>query len=311
MGRPPCLSPPPARRPEGDTFFRKTGRIPVLWLWNRSSEAKGDGCDVRGGRYLRSWRVSRGNALVDRRLGDGRVLEAATGTAGPSWGGWYRSAKYVGSSQRRMTASTQGATSSRVGRYQLTDVSRSERGWTIPESPSVSGRPPRSDDGDAVEHRLDGDERLILAMARASRAEDLRDLVPHRIGIFSLEHGTTAHAVRRLDLEGLAELIRRDQRPAVALVTGLAAAIPPGRRSWRASLDVHVQRNRSRRLRRVGGVLVKPRLQVGDPFLQGGDDHQNRRLSFRRDGVPDRFRDRRVRAPPPDSASLLQKNSGP
>jgi hypothetical protein len=39
---------------------------------------------------------------------------------------------------------------------------------------------------------------------------DLGDLMPHRIGVLSLERSTTASTVRRLDLEGLSELLGWD-----------------------------------------------------------------------------------------------------
>jgi hypothetical protein len=59
---------------------------------------------------------------------------------------------------------------------------------------------------------------------------DLGDLVSHRIGIFSLERGATALAVLQLDLEGLSELLGRNERSVVAIVAGLTAPLPPRRR---------------------------------------------------------------------------------
>ena len=60
-----------------------------------------------------------------------------------------------------------------------------------------------------------------------SNRRDLGDLVSQRLGVFSLKRGATAFAVRRLDLEGLAQLLGRDECLRVTLVTGLAAAFPP------------------------------------------------------------------------------------
>jgi hypothetical protein len=68
---------------------------------------------------------------------------------------------------------------------------------------------------------------------------DVGDLMPHRIGVLSLERSTTASAERRLDLEGLSELLGRDQRSGVASVTGLAAPLPARRREGRSPPDLH------------------------------------------------------------------------
>jgi hypothetical protein len=68
---------------------------------------------------------------------------------------------------------------------------------------------------------------------------NLDDLVSQRVEVFSLERGATAFAVRRLDLEGLGELLGRDQYSGVARVAGLATSFPP-RRRWRWSpLGLH------------------------------------------------------------------------
>jgi hypothetical protein len=136
---------------------------------------------------------------------------------------------------------------------------------------------------------------------------DLGDLMPHRVGVVSLERCTTASAVRRLHLEGLSELLGRDKLAGVTLVTGLAAPLPPGRWGRRTPLDLHGGGIRRGWFRGVGGVLVEPGLQVSDPLLQRDDDGQDGRLGFRRYRIPERFGDRRMRAHTGDSTSLLYK----
>jgi hypothetical protein len=116
---------------------------------------------------------------------------------------------------------------------------------------------------------------------------DLGDLVSQWIEVLSLEGGTTASAMCRLDLEGLAELLGGDQRAGVALVTGLSSTLASGRRSGRPPLELDVGRVGRGRLGRIGGIQVEPRLQLGDPLFQRGNDSQDGRLGFGRNGVPE------------------------
>jgi hypothetical protein len=67
---------------------------------------------------------------------------------------------------------------------------------------------------------------------------DLGDLVPDRIRILAFEPGTAAAAPGRLDLECFADLMGRDERAGVSLVTGLPSAFPPRRRGGRPALDL-------------------------------------------------------------------------
>jgi hypothetical protein len=143
---------------------------------------------------------------------------------------------------------------------------------------------------------------------------DLGDLVSQGLGIVPLERDATASALRRLDLEGLSELFGWDQRPDVAFVARLSSALAPGRRDRRSPLELDGGRIGGGGLGRVGGIEVEPRLQLGDSFLQVGDpllqrsnDGLDGRLGFRRNGVPQGFRDRRVRAHTGDTTSLLYK----
>jgi hypothetical protein len=140
---------------------------------------------------------------------------------------------------------------------------------------------------------------------------DLGDLMSQRVDVFALEEGTTASTVRRLDLEGLSELLGRDQRPGVALVSGLAPALPPGRRGGRPPLELYGGRVGRGRLGGVRGVLIEQGLQGDDPLLQRGDHGQEGHLGFRRYGAPERFGNRRVRAHTAASTSLLYKKFGP
>ena len=64
-------------------------------------------------------------------------------------------------------------------------------------------------------------------------------------------------------------------------------------------------------LEELVGILVEPRLQIGDPRLQGGDDGQDGRLGLQRHGVPEGFGNWRVRAHTADSTSLLNKEFEP
>jgi hypothetical protein len=140
---------------------------------------------------------------------------------------------------------------------------------------------------------------------------DFGDLMSNRVKVFALEGGPTASTVRRLDLERLSEVLGRDQRPGVALVSRLAPALPPRRRNGRPPLELDGGRVGRGRLGGVGGVLIELGLQIGDPLLQRGDHSQDGRLGFRGYGAPERFGDRRVRAHTADSTSLLYKEFGP
>ena len=55
---------------------------------------------------------------------------------------------------------------------------------------------------------------------------DLGDLVPHRIGVVPLEGRAAAPAMRRPNLEGLADLLGWYEGPGVPPVAGLATTLP-------------------------------------------------------------------------------------
>ena len=67
---------------------------------------------------------------------------------------------------------------------------------------------------------------------------DLGHPVSQGIGIVSPQRGATSLALRRLDLEGLAEVFGWYQRSGVSLVTGLSPALAPGRRGRRSPLEL-------------------------------------------------------------------------
>lgn len=99
--------------------------------------------------------------------------------------------------------------------------------------------------------------------------------------------GRAARAHLRHALHNTAELLGPDHRPDGPPVAWLAAAIAPrGEPGW---LALDVGRVARRRPRGVGGIQVKPRLEIGDPPLQTTDDGGEKRLGFGCECVPDRL----------------------
>jgi hypothetical protein len=96
---------------------------------------------------------------------------------------------------------------------------------------------------------------------------DFGDLMPSRIGVVAVKGGTTPAAVGRLDLERFAELFGRDKVPSVAGMSGLAPALPPGRRRRRPTLDLDGGRVGRGWPGGVGGILVEPGFKLSDPSL--------------------------------------------
>jgi hypothetical protein len=139
---------------------------------------------------------------------------------------------------------------------------------------------------------------------------DLSDLVSQGIGIVSPQRGATASAVGRLDLDDLSKSFGRDQRSGMSWMPGLSSTLAPGGWDRRSPLDLDGRGICGGGLRRIGGVEVEPGFQLGDPLLQRGEGRQESRLGLRRDGVPERFRDRRMRAHTTGTTSLLYKAFG-
>ena len=92
-------------------------------------------------------------------------------------------------------------------------------------------------------------------------------------------------AFGRLALDDLAELLGRDQRPGVTTMAGLPAPLLARGGSRWPSLDRGGIGGG--RLGGVGGVLVEPLLQVGDPPLEGLHQRRDRRLRLGRERIPD------------------------
>lgn len=97
----------------------------------------------------------------------------------------------------------------------------------------------------------------------------LGDLMSERLGVLTGQGVTAPAAFRRLAVDDLSELLGRDQGSGVVTMAGLSAPLLPRGRSRRSSFD----RGRvgRRGLGGVGGVLVDPLLQVGDPPLKGSE----------------------------------------
>ena len=120
----------------------------------------------------------------------------------------------------------------------------------------------------------------------------LGDLVADRPGVGALQGPAAAAAVRRLALDDCRQPLGRDQLAGVSPMSALPAPLLPRRRPGRAALDV--RRVAGRRPRGVGRVLAEPRLQRGDPPLEGLDQREDRRLRVGRDLVPKLSGDRRL-----------------
>jgi hypothetical protein len=136
-----------------------------------------------------------------------------------------------------------------------------------------------------------GDDRLDLG--------PFGDLMDQGVVVLPVQRVTTAPAGVGLAVSAGAEFLGRDQGSKRLEMAGLSTSFSPGRRSrW---LSFQADRIRGRRLGRVGGIELEPSLeiahrgfQLGDPILQGFPGSQEGGLGFRRHGVSERFRDRKV-----------------
>jgi hypothetical protein len=126
----------------------------------------------------------------------------------------------------------------------------------------------------------------VLVHHRLDRRQ-FGDLVSDRLGVIALQRLVTPPAFGRLAVDDLPELLGRYERTGLASMAGLAAPLLARGRSRRRSLD-----------RggigggwpgRVGGVLADPLFEVGDPSLEGLDQHRHRRLRLGRESIPDRL----------------------
>ena len=110
-------------------------------------------------------------------------------------------------------------------------------------------------------------------------------LVSDRLGVVAMQLVAAPSALGRLAFNDLPELLRRDQGSGLVAMAGLAAPLlSRGRNRW-SPLDRRGIRRR--RLGGVGGVLVDPLLQLGDPSFEGSHHRNNRRLCVRRERIPE------------------------
>ena len=113
----------------------------------------------------------------------------------------------------------------------------------------------------------------------------LGDLMSDRPGVITGKSVLAPSASERLAVDGLPELLGRYERTGLTLMAGLPAPLLARGGDRRTSLD--------RRgigggwLGRVGGVLVEPLLEVGDPSLEGLHQHRHRRLRLGWESIPD------------------------
>jgi len=113
------------------------------------------------------------------------------------------------------------------------------------------------------------------------------DLMDEGFGIVTGEMVTTTTTGSRLAVDGLANLLRRDQTAVGFAMSGLSSTLLPARRGGGSAL--HSDRIGGGRLGRVRGVELEPALKIVDPVLQLSDaslvelnESENRRLMFRR-----------------------------
>jgi hypothetical protein len=118
----------------------------------------------------------------------------------------------------------------------------------------------------------------VLVHRRPDRRQ-FGDLVSDRLGVIALQRLVAPAAFGRLAVDDVAELLGGYERAGLAMMAGLPAPLLARGGDRRTSLD---RRGiGGGRLGRVGGVLVDPLLQVGDPPLEGLHQHRHRRLSLR------------------------------
>ena len=126
----------------------------------------------------------------------------------------------------------------------------------------------------------------------------------------------TAAAIRGPAIGNRAHLLRWDQAALDPAMSRLPAPFPTRGRGGRLALEPDGIRRR--RLGGIGGIELQPGLKIADALLQfsnpsvdGAQDGQDGNLGFRWDGVPERFRDGRLRDHTYDITRLLYKRFGP
>jgi site-specific DNA recombinase len=147
---------------------------------------------------------------------------------------------------------------------------------------------------------------------------DLRqfgDLMDQRVGVLAGQRMTAAPTGGGLAVLRGAELLGRDQGTERLAMAGLSAALSPGRRAGRLSLQT--DRVGRRGLGRVGGVELEAGLEVthggfqrSDPILHLLPGSQKSGLGLGRDGVPERFGDWKLLAHTHEYELTVQKVRG-
>ena len=142
------------------------------------------------------------------------------------------------------------------------------------------------------------------------------DLVNQGSRVITDQGVAAAAAIRGPAIGDRAHLLRWDQAPQCPAMSRLPTPFPTGGRGGRLAFEPDgIGR---RRLGGIGGIELEPGLQIadallqfGDPSLEGVQDGQDGDLGFRWDGVPERFRDGRLRNHAKDTTKLLYKRFDP
>jgi hypothetical protein len=144
---------------------------------------------------------------------------------------------------------------------------------------------------------------------------EIDDLMDQRCGILALEGVSAIPAGTGLAVAPGAELLGRNQAAERLGMAGLTAAAALRRRCRWLAFDADGIGGGG--LGGVGGVELEPGLQIADallqfpdPLLEGVQEGQEGRLSFRWHGVPERFGDRRLRNHDKDTTKLLYERFG-
>jgi hypothetical protein len=142
------------------------------------------------------------------------------------------------------------------------------------------------------------------------------DLVNPRSRVITDQGVATAAAVRRPAPGDRAHLLRWDQAPQGRAMSRLPTPFSTG--GWGGRLAFQSDGVGRRGLGGIGGIALQAGLQIADAALQLGDpsgegvkDGQEGKLGFQWDGLPQRFRDGRLRDHAYDTARLLHKRFGP
>jgi hypothetical protein len=142
------------------------------------------------------------------------------------------------------------------------------------------------------------------------------DLVDQGTGVITDQGVAAAAAIPGPTLGDRAHFLGRDQAPQSPAMSRLPTPFATGGPGGRFAFQP--DGIGGRRLGRIGGIELQPRLQIADALLQFGDpprvriqDSQEGNLGFRRDSAPERFRDGRLRNHAEGITRLLYKRFDP